>query len=526
MSFTPLRPPEATAKSIEDLLRDVASGKIRVPQFQRNFRWQKKHILDLFDSIYRGYPIGSFLFWDTDKTDGSAARFGPVSLPASPKKAYLVIDGQQRLTTLAATLLREREPEAPRDEDFLVFFDLDSATFKIPRPKEVRPSYWLPLNEVVDTIRYLEWLEKLPRNADRDRYVQVANQVARALRDYKVPVYIVRSEDEGELRRIFERLNSSGMPLESVDIFRAITGKRDDLDVLQETVGRLEFGELDKDLLLGAIKVILEVERGDRWEQLKAMAPEELGRAITETGDALARVIQFLQDDAGVSRIELLPYRDPIRVLAKLFHWIPEPSNQSRAMLSKWLWRGAISGRHAMNESQVHATLRLLSSDEERSVRALCSQLDGIEPRGLKTGRHDFRSASTKLMCNVLVSLGPLHVETGEPTRVSSLIARRGSEAFEQLVPRRRVHDKKFEAGNTFRGTANRIIHPHLFDASILDALRGIPADRTHILESHGVCARAAVHLRGGRYEEFLRLRAETLIQRAEAFFRKRCGFP
>jgi hypothetical protein len=335
----------------------------------------------------------------------------------------------------------------------------------------------------------------------------------------------VRSDDEGELRRIFERLNTSGKPLKSDEIFRAITGKRDDLDALQETVGRLGFGEFDKELLLGTIKVILEIERRDRWELLRAMAPEELRRAITDTGDALARVVRFLQDEARVPRIELLPYRDPVRVLAKFFHRIPEPSGQSRGMLSQWLWRGAMSGHHAMNESQVHATLRVLSADEERSVRALCSQLDGVELRALKPGRHDFRSASTKLACNALVSLGPRNVETREPIGVSALIDRRGAEAFEQLVPRRRVHDKKFEAGDTFRGTANRIIHPHIFDASILDALRGVPADRTDILESHGVDSRAAAKLRAGRYEEFLRLREETLIRRAEAYFRERCGW-
>lgn len=523
MTFTPLRPPEATAKSIEDLLRDVAEGKIRVPQFQRNFRWEQKNIQDLFDSIYRGYPIGSFLFWDTDKTEGSAARFGPASFAAAPKSAFLVIDGQQRLTTLAATLLREREPEAPGDEDFLVFFDLGTATFRIPRPKESRPPQWLPLNEVVDTIRYLEWLERLPRDGNRDRYVQVANQVARALRDYKVPVYIVRSDDEGELRRIFERLNNSGKALASEEIFRAITGKRNDLDALQETVARHGFGVIDKDLLLGTIMVITGIQRGDSWEQLRAMPPDDLRRAISDTGDALARVIRFLRDDADVLRIELLPHREPVRVLARLFHLIPDPSEQSRKMLCRWLWRGAVTGRHAMNASQLHATLRLLSTDEEQSVSALGAQLDGIERRALKQGRHDFRSASTKLACNVLVSLGPRHVESGEPIDVGSLVDRRGSEAFEQLVPRRRVQDKKFEHAATFRGTPNRIVHPHLFDASILDALRVVPADRAEILESHGVTPAAAEKLRAGQYEQFLRLREETLSRRAEAYFQERC---
>jgi hypothetical protein len=138
VSFAPLTPPEATAKSIEDLLRDVRSGKVRLPQFQRSFRWEQKNILDLFDSIYHGYPIGSLLFWDTDKhTEGTAALFASVSFASPPRGGHLlVVDGQQRLTALVATLLREKRPDEPGEEDFFLFFDLDTSRFRIPTLKD------------------------------------------------------------------------------------------------------------------------------------------------------------------------------------------------------------------------------------------------------------------------------------------------------------------------------------------------------------------------------------------------------
>jgi hypothetical protein len=527
MSFTPLMPPEATARSIDELLRDVKNGKIRIPQFQRNFRWEQRHILDLFDSIYRGYPIGSFLFWDTDEAHGSATRFGPMVFNPALSNAHLVIDGQQRLTTLVATLLRDKEPEAPGDEDFLVDFDLNEGKFFIPRPREPRLPHWLPLNEVVDTIRYLEWLEGLPRDANRDRLVQAANRVARALRDYKVPVYIVRSEDEEELRRIFERLNNSGKPLTKEDIFRAITGKREDLDTLQENVARLGFGELDKELLLEAIRAIVGAERGDGFESIRARAPGELTQNMAETALALGRVIRFIQEDAKIPRIELLPYRGPLLVLARLFHLIPEPSAESRQALSRWLWRGTCNGRHDMNPSQLHATLRRLTEDETLSVDVLSTAFEGFELPTIEFLRHDFRSKSTKLICNVLAALGPRHIETGKPIAVHELIDHRGAGAFEHIVPRRQVDDKDFEKSDVFRGTSNRILHPHLFDgSSILEALRRSEETLPEILESHAIDRSAAVALREARFIDFLEHRQTALTRHAIAYFRERSGVP
>jgi hypothetical protein len=525
MSFTPLQPPEATARSIEDLLRDARNGKIRIPQFQRSFRWEQQHILDLFDSIYRGYPIGSFLFWDTDKTQGSATRFGPISFNPAPGGAYLIIDGQQRFTTLVATLLRDKEPQAPGDEDFLVFFDLINERFIIPKPQESRLPCWLPLNEVVDTLRYLNWLETMPRDANRDKFVHAANRVVRALRDYKVPVYIVRSENEEELRRIFQRMNSSGKALKRDEIFNAIAGKRDHLDTLQANLARLGFGELDKDLLLEVIRAIVGAERGDKWESIRARAPEDLSQHMADTAMALGRVIRFVQNDTNIPRVELLPYRSPLIVLAKFFQLIPEPSLESRATLCRWLWRGNCDGRHNMNDSQLHTTLKFLSRNERQSAEALIRQFDDFKLPMFKFARHDFRSASTKLLCNVLVAIHPRHLETDEIISVQELIDSSGPNAFEQIVPRRRVDDATFEKSDVFRGTANRILHPHLLNrSSILEALRTLNPRQHKFFESHAIDQLAVKAMREQCFADFLRYREATLRRTANAYFSERCS--
>ena len=54
---------EATSLSVEDLLKHVRRGKLRVPRFQRGLKWKPDDAARLVESIYEGYPIGTLLLW-------------------------------------------------------------------------------------------------------------------------------------------------------------------------------------------------------------------------------------------------------------------------------------------------------------------------------------------------------------------------------------------------------------------------------------------------------------------------------
>ncbi|TGO03663.1 hypothetical protein PN36_01935 [Candidatus Thiomargarita nelsonii] len=71
---------------------------------------------------------------------------------------------------------------------------------------------------VADTLEYLKWLRSLMN--ENNELIENADNVAKAIRDYKIPVYRVES-DETEVREIFERLNYMGKPLQPSDIFNA-----------------------------------------------------------------------------------------------------------------------------------------------------------------------------------------------------------------------------------------------------------------------------------------------------------------
>src|ERR1041384_2207899 len=93
-----VRRPEAKTDSVEDLVAAAMRGEVRIPVFQRGLEWQSNHVLDLFDSIYRGFPIGSLLLRRAPATAGTV-RIGPVTVfGIETKSALWVVDGQQRLT--------------------------------------------------------------------------------------------------------------------------------------------------------------------------------------------------------------------------------------------------------------------------------------------------------------------------------------------------------------------------------------------------------------------------------------------
>lgn len=94
-----------TTYPLSSLVEDIEQGKIGLPDIQRPFVWPNKNVRNLFDSLYRGYPAGYLLFWETG-ADSATRTIGTKDHQKPPSAA--IVDGQQRLTSLFA-VLRGRE---------------------------------------------------------------------------------------------------------------------------------------------------------------------------------------------------------------------------------------------------------------------------------------------------------------------------------------------------------------------------------------------------------------------------------
>jgi hypothetical protein len=124
--------------SLSKLVQDIEMGEIGLPEIQRPFVWKNNKVRDLFDSMYRGFPVGYLLFWANGIVDGHRQ----IGTDQKQKIArLLIVDGQQRLTSLFAVLKgisviredfrRERIKIAfrPKDSQFEV---ADAATERDP----------------------------------------------------------------------------------------------------------------------------------------------------------------------------------------------------------------------------------------------------------------------------------------------------------------------------------------------------------------------------------------------------------
>lgn len=529
---TPLtRRPQATAFSIEDLLDRIGRGEVRIPEFQRPLRWKANDIRDLLDSIYRGYPIGTLLFW---KREAPATRleFGPVRVDVpQAAQALWVVDGQQRITALTGVLLHPPlDGEGARD-DFALYFDLEKEEFVRLSGRGWPPPHWLPMNVVLDSEQLLGWLDRYPNRTEKSHHTRTALRLGKAIREYQVPAYIVETDEPETLRIIFERLNSAGKPLRQAEVFHALYGAKSvghpsDLRTLSESLKEMGFGAIEEQWLL---KAVLAMKGRDITKHFRPQlkGEENLSDTLLQTERALRAVIVFLKRDVGILHIELLPYKLPLALLARFFHLHPEPSARSRELLARWVWRGAITELHRGESIQMmRESMAALGTDEEQSVQNLLALLPIAPSKELGFWDYNFRTAQTKLQANAVLSLQPRDLRSGQILDVPMVLEHEGAAAFTQIFASTPYYLETAYAPSyvepLLRGFTNRVFQPSMEKQSFLKALHTTPPPSPEILRSHAIPPMAIQELRRGESIKFLSLRGEFLRAHVEVFLRSR----
>ena len=110
--------------TVEELVGMIERGELRLPEMQRRYVWRSTRVRDLLDSLYRGYPSGAILLWDTDEAvpqqDFAIAQQG------NPyQSTRLLLDGQQRLTSLSAVIRGEPVKVRGRQRPLEILFNLE-----------------------------------------------------------------------------------------------------------------------------------------------------------------------------------------------------------------------------------------------------------------------------------------------------------------------------------------------------------------------------------------------------------------
>lgn len=111
--------------TVQDLVNKVLHGELALPEMQRRYVWPATRVRDLLDSLYRGYPSGTILVWETDEdiiTKGIAVK---ATKSPTTSQRQLLLDGQQRITSLAAVLNGQPVQVRNRKKPIDILFNLE-----------------------------------------------------------------------------------------------------------------------------------------------------------------------------------------------------------------------------------------------------------------------------------------------------------------------------------------------------------------------------------------------------------------
>src|SRR4029077_10059103 len=110
--------------SVEELVSMIERGELRLPEMQRRYVWRSTRVRDLLDSLYRGYPSGAILLWETD--EAVPLQEMAVTQQANPyQSTRLLLDGQQRLTSLSAIIRGQPVTVRRRQRPIELLFNLE-----------------------------------------------------------------------------------------------------------------------------------------------------------------------------------------------------------------------------------------------------------------------------------------------------------------------------------------------------------------------------------------------------------------
>jgi Protein of unknown function DUF262 len=487
-----------------DLVEWTLLGRMRVPSFQRSYRWDRHDVTRLFDSIFRGYPIGNLLAWERS-APAETVTLGhlTVEAPATPN-AYWIVDGQQRIVSLVGALTAGPDTADPR---FRIYFDLRKGQFVSAARSQEPLEHWMPAYVTLNTARANNWIRSHPELSESQ--ITTADQVVAAVRDYKIPMYVVTGNDDHALRDIFDRMNTYGQALKSEEVFNAlhsVPGEKNpsDLHSLAEGVRSFDFGDFSERILMQSLLAI-RGPRIDRDFRDEFQDNADRHKAFIDTERAIGQVIAILRDIAEIPHIKLLPYSFYVPLLARFVASFGMPQGWTSELIRRWIWRGAVVGVAPQgNTIALRRGAFAIREDPISSVNRLLELL----PHGPE---EDWQPDLSQIALNrAFTKVNILGMLSREPALLTSQSTHDLTPIeFSVLLDQGQILTQIVSGdGYLERTVANRLVYPPFLGTSMLEELTNASSAA---LRSHCIDDYAADMLLAGRYEEFLDRRAETL---------------
>lgn len=390
--------------TVEELVSKIERGELRLPEMQRRYVWRSSRVRDLLDSLYRGYPSGAILIWETD--DVVPQQAFAVEQQSNPyAKTQLLLDGQQRLTSLSAVIrgkpvqvngrvrpiellfnlehpdalpfvtevddnnidapeysddgeeLNDEEADATEDELQKRF---DKMTFVVSTRKLEQLPQWVKVSEVFagthDNNYFLKRAGVTSLDDPRaERYTQRLNRL-KEIRKYIYRMDVLeRSLSYDEVTEIFVRVNSLGAKLRSSDLALAqITAKwRGSLSIFQAFQADCAKDGFELDLGLHLKNLVAHATGQSRFLTVSNLTLDALKSGWVDGCRGMEFAINFLRSNAGITSPALLA--SPFLLISLGFYGAQRSYKLTAAEaqgLRRWVLLANAKGRYSRGSSE------------------------------------------------------------------------------------------------------------------------------------------------------------------------------
>ena len=349
---------ETTSVSIGALAERVRDRGLELPEIQRSFVWNRPQVRDLLDSLYRGFPIGTLLFWRAGDLEYSRDIESDAAQGSNKRNPDFVLDGQQRLTALSK-VIHGGDPD--------IRFHIETEQFEVANAAIKRDPHWIPAHDVfakgaisVAKDRGLFADEAAEEMLGRlNRLEQIKNTT--------VPIHILDGFDYDEVTEIFVRVNSKGTRLRQAELaiarlaFRLPGMVTNDLKTFEE---ELDGKGYDVDLRY-LVRCLTAVATGQsRFRALGTAEPKAIESAWAETRKALQYFLNLARENLGLESWDWVPSNNalivPVAYLARRPY-----ADVDQMRLLRWFLLSSVWQRYSGSaETAMDADLRLLKESD------------------------------------------------------------------------------------------------------------------------------------------------------------------
>lgn len=286
------------ALKISDLIENYRSGKIVIPEFQRDYVWKPSKAALLIDSLYQGFPISSLLLWQSDESVKSRPD---VPNPTRTSQINWLIDGQQRVRTLEKIFA---------GDEIEVVFHPELNKFQLANAATGKDRNWIRVADIWDNTAYRQILRGSDGSSASERWEQKLEGVRNIL-SYEVPAVCMTGHTFDQAVDVFERINTQGSKLKNEDIQSAKVAARHTGFIAGEVVpflARLRAAGFSRINVMHLFRACAFVATPDGRNKtpLHELESKEINAAWKKTKAATEQAIGLIRSELGLLNMDIL----------------------------------------------------------------------------------------------------------------------------------------------------------------------------------------------------------------------------